>query len=108
MRPTTVEEVDRDVRAMAAEIEAEIEKHGCPDWQRPLFEAAEWLSARMREDGASEKATKDASFALGQRVFMVGMSEAYKQAAMAFDRFREGRPDRGGRELAVSLIDGTG
>ncbi len=105
--PTTTEDVAAGVEAMRAEIEASIAENGCPEFIRPLYEAAEWFSARLRDLGATDGEAEAASFALGQRVCAAGGARnAYREAAAAFDRFCAGRRDVPGLDLANRLIDG--
>lgn len=70
-----------------------------------LFDAGHWLGVKMSEGGATDEECYSASFVLGQHCLAnVCVPDAYALAAEAYDRWREGRPDRGGLELAKTLI----
>lgn len=107
VKRTTADDVANAVVGMQADIDKSLaEGEGCPEFLLPLFKAGHWLSVRMEADGADEEASQSACFALGQRAMMRGGAQnAYALAAEAYDRWREGRPDRGGPELGDALVN---
>lgn len=108
MKKYTIEDLKKEVEGpMAKGIEEGMKEEKCPAYMLPLWQAGDWLGEKMTEEGATKKEEKYASFALGQRIMMSGMATSHQQAIDALERWRAGRPDKGGRELAEALIDGT-
>lgn len=109
----TAEDVRRDIETteMQESIAQEIAEHPeiqpVPEFMMPVFSAGHWLSKKIEELGATDQESKDASFALGQRICMAGSHRAYEEAAACFNRWEAGHRDEPGRKLAVALIDGT-
>lgn len=98
-----------EIASLRADIDAELargeaEGQPCPQMLLQLFDCGHWLHHRMAADGASEQQCNSASFALGQRTMMSGLSSCYKLAAQSYNRFVAGRADVGGAALARKLL----
>lgn len=104
MMPVTAEQVAAELKTMEG---VEDPPDGPDCWDAPVWYAGEWLGRRLGELGADDAQKRSVCFALGQRIRMRGIDQAYAVAAECFNRWVVGQVDGPGLEFGIALSRGS-